>query len=126
MPLTYTVSHRDRLVTATARGEVSAEEIGHCLVGMVEQGALGYAKLFDATEMQGAFSREQLLSFATFSKVQGGLRRLGPLAIVIRSPAQRARVELFVRRATVRRPVRLFHELPAARRWLDAPASDPS
>lgn len=123
MPLIYSVSRRDRLVTATARGEVSAEEISHCLVAMVEEGALAYAKLFDATEMQRGFSRAQLLSFATFSKVQGGLRRLGPLAIVIGSPAQRARVELFVRRATARRPVRVFDDLPAARRWLDAPGT---
>lgn len=121
MPLTYTVSHRHRLVTAIATGPVAAEEISHCLVGMAEQGALAYAKLFDATAMEGAWSEQAVRSFAAFSKVQGGLRRLGPLAIVIGSVSQRARAALYVRTSTARRSVRLFTDRQAAQRWLDEP-----
>ena len=121
MPLTYTVSHRHRLVTAIAKGTVATDEISHCLVAMAEQGALAYAKLFDATAMEGEWGRQAVLSFAAFSRVQGGLRRLGPLAIVIGSVSQRAQAALYVRKSTARRSVRLFADRQEAQRWLDEP-----
>ena len=123
MPLGYTVSHSARLVIAIAKGEVASEEVSHWLVALAEQGALSYRKIYDATKMRGAWSDDVILSFATFSKVQGKFRRLGPLAIVARAKA-RAHVELFVRSATTVRPVRIFSDQHEALRWLNEPGSD--
>jgi hypothetical protein len=45
--------------------------------------------------------------------------QVGPLAIVAASDESFAQAEIFAAAARVERPLRIFRELHAARRWLD-------
>ena len=55
MPITWTISDADRLVTARAQGLVTLQDIEALLDDIVVKDALGYRKLFDGRESVGEY-----------------------------------------------------------------------
>ena len=86
MPVTWWISHDDRLVLASAEGDISPGSFEEYMSALVAAGAMPYRKLFDVTyATPGAIRLAQLKEFA--SKVVAFAKQgaVGPLAIVVGS-----------------------------------------
>lgn len=119
MPVTWSISHDDRIVLVTAEGAVAFENIDDYLVAMAAAGAMPYRKLFDITYLAPDALRfadlkaigKKVIAFATESAV-------GPIAIVVGSELLHEMAALFGE-ADVARPLAIFSERLKAREWLD-------
>ena len=122
MPLHWTVSHPRRLVIALARGRLGFDEVDGYLAALARERALGYRKIFDITHAPGSLTPDTISALA--QRVQGLGERAtpGPLAIVAASDESYRQARQVAAEAVARRPLTLFREMHAARRWLDGAA----
>lgn len=126
MPVTWTISHPDRLVIAVAEGEVTLQEIEQYLDGVVTANVLGYRKVFDVTQTQFHPLDEDMMTLGARIRAYPAFGRFGALAIVASSERARWLARLYTELAVVDRPIKTFRNLAAARKWLDAqPDVDP-
>ena len=118
MPLTWTISHFDKMVEAQAVGIVRFADVIAFLDAARAEGALAYRKLFDARQAGGDFNESDLASYAGSVSGYGSVEQLGPIALVVgpRGIAQNA--ALFRRLTITQRPLNFFHDLDEARGWL--------
>ena len=130
MPVTYTISHPNRLVVALATDRVSSADVLNCLMEIHEAGAAPYRKIFDMTGARGTIPLIELRQIAKRAATFAESTPTGPLAIVVASDEHSDLARLFAYAATARRPVRVFRELHTAHAWLDsldeAPRKGPS
>lgn len=128
MPVHWTVSHSARLVVAVAKDDVTPADIERYFAGITADGAMAYAKIFEITHTPMALSEENLRALGERVIYYAQHGQMGPVAIVAASDESYAQAEIFAAAAQVRRPLRIFRELHAAREWLDAqplpPAAD--
>lgn len=128
MPVHWTVSHSARLVVAVAKDDVTPADIERYFAGITADGAMAYAKIFEITHTPMALSEENLKALGERVIYYAQHGQMGPVAIVAASDESYAQAEIFAAAAQVRRPLRIFRELHAAREWLDAqplpPAAD--
>jgi hypothetical protein len=123
MPLSWTISHQDKLVHAIATGVFSTAEIQSYLGSVIAEQAMPYAKLFDMSEATSLVDVARLGEVADTVRLYDKMKLgpIGPLAIVISDlPSQRTYAELFLRSATAKRPVQVFDTIGKARTWLGA------
>jgi hypothetical protein len=127
MNLKWTISHDKKLVVVVVRGEVRPEDLRAMFTTLAAEGALPYRKLLDATFAPLTLS---VAVIRTLSQVAGaiapGVRR-GPVAFVASSDVADEMIQIFDRKLSIDRPLRIFRDTRAARRWLDeiAPIGDP-
>lgn len=119
MPVHWTISHPTRLVIAVAKGEVSVSDIERYFAAITADDAMSYAKIFEITHSPLALSDDNLKSLGQRVMFYARHGQIGPLAIVAASDESFAQAEVFAAAARVERPLRIFRELHAARRWLD-------
>lgn len=128
MPVHWTVSHSARLVVAVAKDDVTPADIERYFAGITADGAMAYAKIFEITHTPMALSDANLKALGERVIYYAQHGQMGPVAIVAASDESYAQAEIFAAAAQVRRPLRIFRELHAARAWLDAqplpPAAD--
>jgi hypothetical protein len=128
MPVHWTVSHSARLVVAVAKDDVTPADIERYFAGITADGAMAYAKIFEITHTPTALSEANLKALGERVIYYAQHGQMGPVAIVAASDESFAQAEIFAAAAQVRRPLRIFRELHAARAWLDAqplpPATD--
>ncbi len=119
MPVTWSVSHDEELVVAIAEGEVRREDIEEYLAGLIAEGAMPYRKLFDLTFAPMALTASDLraLGKRVADYAKGG--PVGPVAIVVGSELALEMARMFEAQAQANRELRIFHDLPEARAWLD-------
>ena len=122
MPITWTISEADRLVTAQARGSVTLQDIEALLDDVVVKDALGYRKLFDGRESVGKYDDRDVLLLGARISAYASLNLTGAAAIVVSTQTQYDSAMRFANVAKARRPVRVFYSPEEARAWLD---SDP-
>ena len=120
MPVHWTISHPNRLVVAVAKDTVRLKDIEEYLDGIVVEGATAYRKIFDTTNAQADLSDHDMMQLGARIRAYASTARLGPLAIVAASPGSYERARMFAALASAERPVQIFAELHAARKWLDA------
>lgn len=122
MPVTWTISRPIRLVIAVCKGTVTRLDIEAYLDTVVVDGALPYAKIFDMTGAEVELSDHDmmLLGARIQAYARNGGHPMGPLAIVAATPESRDRALLFTALGQAQRPIKVFGELHAARKWLDA------
>ena len=120
MPVHWTISHPQRLVVAVAKEPVTVADIEQYFAGVTADGGMAYAKIFEITESPMALSEENLQALGQRVIFYAQHGQIGPLAIVAASDESYAQAEIFARAAAVRRPLEIFRELHAARKWLDA------
>jgi hypothetical protein len=126
MPIQWTISHPHRLVVAVCRDKVDRTDIEGYLDGVVVAETLPYRKIFDMTNGVMELSDDDMMALGARIRAYAGLANMGPLALVASSPDSYERARLFAVLADARRPLKIFSELHAARRWLDAqPPIDP-
>src|SRR3974390_452237 len=107
MPLSWTISHPQRLVIAVARGEVLPHEFGAYLAAM--QPVAGYAKMFVVSGMSTVFDSVLMKSLGNAARDQARRERLGPMAIVAETQAAHASATLYADAAhDIDRPIRIF------------------
>jgi len=119
MPLSWTISHPQRLVIAVARGEVAPHEFGAYIEAMQPVGR--YRKMFVVSGMSTVFDTALMQSVGRAVRDHAAREAIGPIAIVADNEAAYASAMVYA--DTVRgleRPIRIFREQHEARRWLDS------
>lgn len=121
MPLTWTISHADRLVTMKAEEPVTLKEAEEYLDDIVVNDAMPYRKLVDCTTMHTDISDDEMMQLGARMRAYVATQQGGPLAFVV----TKANVLDYVRRYInlvmgATRPVKIFPTTDEARRWLDA------
>ena len=121
MPLKWTISHEERLVTATGEGFVPLEEIEEYYDALIVNNALSYGRLFDCSRLDDKSATDE-----EFMRLGARMRayvaedfKFGPMAYVITSPAVLAILRRNLNLAPADRPVKVFSTVERARRWLD-------
>ncbi len=124
MPVTWSISHNDRLVLASAEGDISPGNFDEYMSALVAAGAMPYRKLFDVTyATPGSIRLAQLKAFGSKVVAFAKLGAVGPLAIVVGSELEHELAELFAR-ADAGRALAIFSDRTKAREWLDGLAVD--
>jgi hypothetical protein len=117
MPLEWTVDLEDRTMLAVASGDVARPEVEAFLDAIMANSALGFRKLFDASQATTSMKPEDLLALGMRMRSMHFEGPMGPLAIVV-PPARVEHIErMFGMIAAADRPMRIFVDLPPARRW---------
>src|SRR5262245_22141194 len=119
MPVHWTVSHPQKLVVAVAKDAVTVADIEQYFAGVTADGAMGYRMIFEITHTPMALTEENLKALGQRVVFYAQHGQIGPLAIVAASEESFAQARTFAAAAPVRRPLRIFRELHAARQWLD-------
>ncbi|MBV8391886.1 MAG: hypothetical protein JOY81_01765 [Alphaproteobacteria bacterium] len=127
MPIQLEIIPLDRLIVGVGRGQVTLQEYQDFLVQVMQSKVMHYRKLIDITLAERAeLNREQVLA------IEGRLASFadkfprGALAIVI-EPSRVDNAQLFKALAAKDRPVEIFTNVHAAKKWLrDQPVIDPT
>ncbi|HTR83077.1 MAG TPA: hypothetical protein VMI56_01265 [Reyranella sp.] len=123
MSVHWTVSHPSRLVVAVTKDEVSVQDIEQYFAGVTAEGAMAYRKIFEITHTPKALTDENLKALGQRIVYYAQHGQVGPVAIVASSDESYAQAQTFADAAKVSRPLSIFRELHAARRWLDDQAA---
>lgn len=126
MPVHWTISHPSRLVVAVTKDEVTVADIEQYFAGVTDGGALSYRKIFEITHTPGALNEDNLKALGQRVIFYAQHGQVGPVAIVAASDDSYEQAEIFAAAARVSRPLMIFRELHAARRWLDAQDAAPA
>lgn len=119
MPVTWSISHEDRLVSASVSGEASGQDLEAYMSAVTAADAMPYRKLFDATyAAPGSLRLSELRAFSRKIVAYAKEGPVGPLAIVVGSDLEREMAELFGQ-ADAGRALGIFSDVVAARQWLD-------
>jgi hypothetical protein len=119
MPVQWTISHRSRLVIAVAKDEVKVEDIEKYFAAITSEGAMAYRKIFEIGAAPMAVTDDALKILGQRVVLYAQHGQVGPVALVAGSDESFAQAQVFASAATVGRPLQIFRELHAARRWLD-------
>jgi 16S rRNA C1402 (ribose-2'-O) methylase RsmI len=118
MPLSWTISHPQRLVIAVARDAVAPHEFGTYLEAMQPIG--GYRKMFVVSGISTVFDTALMQSVGRAVRDHAAREALGPIAIVVDNAAAHASAMVYADAVQgLQRPIRIFREQHEARRWLD-------
>jgi hypothetical protein len=121
MPITWTISHAERLVTVKADGPVTLRNVEEYLDAIVVNDAMPYRKLVDCTAMQPIASDEEMMQLGGRMRAYVATLEGGPLAFVATTPDVLDYVRRYINLVMgATRPVKIFKTVDEARRWLDA------
>lgn len=122
MPITWTISAADRLVTARAEGLITLQDVEALLDDIVVKDALGYAKLFDGRGSIGKYDDKDVMALGARISAYNALNLTGAAALVVETPQQHDVALRFANIAKAKRPIRVFYSPDEALAWLN---SDP-
>jgi len=122
MPITWTISAADRLVSARAEGIVTLKHVEALLDDIVVRDALQYRKLFDGRGATGQYDDADVMSLGARMQAYNTLNLADAAAIVVDTQERHDVALRFANIAKSKRPIRVFRDPAAARAWLD---SDP-
>jgi hypothetical protein len=108
------------MVTAICEGVVTLLDIEGYLDAVVVAGAMSYRKLFDGTRGDSAMTDEEMMALGARIRAYHGMGAMGALAIVVVTEHTHGLARLFGALAAADRPIKIFRDLRAARRWLEA------
>ena len=119
MPITWTISATDNLVSARAHGTVTLQDVEALLDDVVVKDALGYRKLFDGRDAIGKYDDNDVLLLGARIQAYTTLNLTGAAAIVVSKQEQFDVALRFANIAKAKRPIRVFYSPEEARAWLD-------
>jgi len=120
MPLTWTISHPNRIVTAVGKDGVSLLDMQAYLDGVAVADAMGYAKIFDLSNGALEMSDQEMMALGARIRAYAATGRMGPLAVVATSPEAYDQARTYTALASANRPLQIFRDVASARKWLDA------
>lgn len=118
MAIHLDISRLDRLIMVVVIGDATAGDVLGLARKFAESGMMHYRKIVDITAGALVVDDAELASVAAFLRADPNAASRGPLAFVV-DPARAQVAEKFAELTTGERPVKVFHSLHAARRWLD-------
>jgi hypothetical protein len=121
MPVQWKIDHQVRRVEATAEGVLIADDIRDYLARIAAEGAMPYAKLFDATAATKiALSTDELKSLGGSIRQYAidGNGPIGPLAIVVAHSGDQLQAAHYADSAGSNRPLQIFRDKAKAIAWL--------
>src|ERR1700754_1872553 len=120
MPITWTISTADRLVSARAQGLVTLQDVEALLDDLVVNNALPYRKLFDGRGSIGKYDDNDVMALAArISAYNNSLDLTGAAAIVVETQEHYDTALRFANIGQAKRAIRVFFSLEEARAWLD-------
>jgi hypothetical protein len=124
MPITWTISPAERLVTVKAEGPVTLKDVEDYLDAVVVKDAMPYRKLVDCTTMHTEASDDEMMRLGGRMRAYVATVEGGPLAFVVTKPDALDFVKRYINLVMgATRPVKIFQTVDEARRWLDAQES---
>ena len=114
----YRIDHEKQFVSVRAHGAVVLGEILDYLDALVVQNAMGYPKLFDASEAEPRLSNDDVMVMGARVSAYAAHDPRGPVAAVAAGVQASAILQRFMNLGGARRPMRLFATVEEARRWL--------
>jgi hypothetical protein len=120
MPITWTISTADRLVSARAQGLVTLQDVEALLDDLVVNNALPFRKLFDGRGALGKYDDDDVMALAArISAYNNSLDLTGAAAIVVETQANYDTALRFANIGQGKRAIRVFFSPDEARAWLD-------
>ena len=120
MPISWTIWHEKRRVIATAEGIVALKDVEQYLDAIVVEGAMPYAKIFDASAMQPQGTDHDVLMLGARMRAYVATLEGGPLAFVVTTQASRDFIDRYVNLTSgATRPLKICYTADEARHWLD-------
>ncbi|HEY2613720.1 MAG TPA: hypothetical protein VGI94_23130 [Reyranella sp.] len=104
---------------AVAKDELRLKDIENYLDEILAAGALPYRKIFDTTGATLKLDEDDLMALGARIRAYIPVGPIGPLAIVATTERSHGQARMFMALAEADRPIKIFRELHAARRWLD-------
>ncbi len=123
MPLTWTIDPEQRLITVTAKGDVSRAEFEALLDAMRAAGAHAYRKLFDGELGRTNMAPHDALALGVRMRAEHASGPMGPLAVVLPEEYAELAGQALGMLAAADRPMRVFAAIAPARRWLTSLAT---
>ena len=120
MPITWTIDHDRRMLTAICQGDVTLQDLEEYLDAAVVAGSMPYRKLFDGTRGDSAMTDEEMMALGARIRAYHTAGPMGALAIVVVTEHTHGLARLFGALAAADRPIKIFRDIRAARRWLEA------
>jgi hypothetical protein len=118
MSLHWKIDPERKLMTAVAEGEVTRGEFEAYLDAMEQAGAGGYRKLFDGGRGATLMPAEEILALGVRMRTSHDVGPVGPLAVVVPGELAEPLGRVLGMLAAARRPMRVFTEAGAARKWI--------
>ncbi|OFW99644.1 MAG: hypothetical protein A3D94_12740 [Alphaproteobacteria bacterium RIFCSPHIGHO2_12_FULL_66_14] len=119
MPFHWTIDPQQRLVTVVAKGDVTRAEVEAYLDAIGQAGAYDYRKLLDAKHARTSMASEELLGLgARMRALHEAGHPMGALAAVVPDEHSEAAGRVLGMLAAADRPMRVFHQVGPARKWL--------
>ena len=122
MPIKWTISHPDRMVTMQADGEITLPEAEEYLDALVVAEAMPYAKLVDCTTMVTHVDDDEMMQLGARMRAYASVMKGGPLVFVVTSPELHDYVRRYINLAAAERPVKIVRTIDEARTWLKTQA----
>jgi hypothetical protein len=117
VPIQVDVFHFDRLVVASASGDVTLPEYGKFVGDLIQQGLIHYRKIIDVTLTDSSVITPQVLLAVDARLREYSKTRRGPLAIVGKRDGGEGAHEFKVM-TSAERPVEVFRSIHDARAWV--------
>ena len=118
MPLHMDIVPIQRLVVIVAHGEVTADDLANNVKELIAAKVAHYAKIIDVSTSHWVLTKEQIDAIANTLRGDPNSDMRGPVAFIV-SPKDEGFAQAFAGITEGDRPVRLFHSLHQARRWLE-------
>ncbi|MEI7873409.1 MAG: hypothetical protein WCK95_14875 [Alphaproteobacteria bacterium] len=118
MTLHWTIDPTAKLVTATAEGGVTRAEFEAFLDAVGGAGAHGYRKLFDGAHGEPDMEPHDILALGVRMRATHAEGPIGALAAVVPGDMVDALNRVLGILAAAKRPMRVFHEIGPARKWI--------
>jgi hypothetical protein len=118
MPITWTISHPDRMVSVQVDGEIALADAEEYLDALVVADAMAYAKLLDCTTMVTYVDDDDMMRLGARMRAYASILKGGPLVFVVTTPEIHDYVRRYINLAAAERPVKIVKTVDQARDWL--------
>jgi hypothetical protein len=118
MPIKWTISHPERMVTVDVDGDVTLPQAEEYLDALVVADAMPYAKLLDCRKMATAVTDEEMMQLGARMRAYASIMKGGPLVFVVTDPLIENYVRRYINLAAADRPVKIVKTMEQAQAWL--------
>ena len=126
MPIEYTIDHAKRFVHARVLGVITLKDIEDFTDKVVAADSLTYRKLFDATQGDGTYTDDDVMSLAARAAAYASLAKRGPLAIIPRPGMGAELAKRYVNLGKFTGEARIFNSVDDAVAWLESQSDLPA
>ncbi len=118
MPIYWTIDSKERLMTVIAEGDVTRPEFESYLDVIDNANLHAYRKLFDGGSADTRMGAEDIMAMGVRMRSAHQSHAVGPLAVVVPEDKIAMMSRVLGMLAAANRPMRVFHEVGAARDWI--------